>query len=189
VGKRANGKKYFFFQYWVDLPGREERKRMTEVIGLTNQMTKSEANRKKLAFISKLELNSSEYQIPSSQCFADAVKHYREVFAPRMLRESTQSVAEGRLKNHLEADWNDVPIEHITMDTVNEWAWKKRDAGLSWVTIKDALRTLQRVLSAFSKDKKPPFSQSGLAIPERDKLTMKIQSRQKISFSWEQAVK
>src|SRR5208337_1487533 len=90
VGKRANGKKYFFFQYWVDLPGREERKRMTEVIGLTNQMTKSEANRKKLAFISKLELNSSEYQIPSSQCFADAVKHYREVFAPRMLRESTQ---------------------------------------------------------------------------------------------------
>jgi len=189
VGKRANGKKYFFFQYWVDLPGREERKRMTEVIGLTSQMTKSEANRKKLAFISKLELNSSEYQIPSSQCFADAVKHYREVFAPRMLRESTQSVAEGRLKNHLEADWNDVPIEHITMDAVNEWAWKKRDAGLSWVTIKDALRTLQRVLSAFSKDKKPPFSQSGLAIPERDKLTMKIQSRQKISFSWEQAVK
>jgi integrase len=55
------------------------------------------------------------------------------------------------------------------------------------VTIKNVLRTMQRVLSAFSKDKKPPFSQSGLAIPERDKLEMKIQSRQKVSFSWEQA--
>ena len=92
-----------------------------------------------------------------------------------------------RLRTHLEADWNDVPIEHITIDSVNEWAWKKRSAGLSWVTIKDALRTMQRVLSSFSRDKKPPFSQSGLAIPERDKLQMKIQSRRNVSFSWAQA--
>jgi hypothetical protein len=45
----------------------------------------------------------------------------------------------------------------------------------------------QRVLSSFSKDKKPPFSQIGLAIPERDKLQMKVSSRKKISFSWTQA--
>ena len=55
------------------------------------------------------------------------------------------------------------------------------------MTIKNNLRTMQRVLSAFSKDKKPPFSQSGLAIPERDKLQMKIKSTQKVSFSWQQA--
>ncbi len=48
---------------------------------------------------------------------------------------------------------------------------------------------MQRVLSAFSKDRKPPFSQVGLAIPERDKLQMKIHSRQKVSFSWAQAVR
>jgi integrase len=105
-----------------------------------------------------------------------------------MLRPSTISVAEGRIKTHLEADWNDVPIEHITIDSVNEWAWKKRQSGLSWVTIKDALRTMQRILSAFSKDRKPPFSQTGLAIPERDKLQMKINSRHNISFSWAQGV-
>src|SRR5260370_40894316 len=80
----------------------------------------------------------------SSPNFADAVKHYRDVFAPRMLRDSTLSVWEGRLKTHSQADWNDVSIEHITIDSVNEWAWKKRSAGLSWVTIKDALRTMQR---------------------------------------------
>jgi hypothetical protein len=33
-------------------------------------------------------------------------------------------VWEGRIKNHLEAYWEDVPIEHITIDAVNEWAWK-----------------------------------------------------------------
>jgi len=27
VGKRADGTKYYFFQYWLDVPGREERKR------------------------------------------------------------------------------------------------------------------------------------------------------------------
>jgi hypothetical protein len=37
-----------------------------------------------------------------------------------MLRPSTISVAETRIKTHLEADWSDVPIEHITIDSVNE---------------------------------------------------------------------
>ena len=45
---------------------------------------------------------------------------------------------------------------------------------------------MQRVLSCSSKDKKPPFSQ-GLAIPERDKLQIKIESRGAVSFSWSQA--
>jgi integrase len=187
VGKRASGEKYYFFQYWTDIPGQEGRRRETEVLGLVKQMTRSEAERKKLEFISNLKLNSSGYRIPSSQTFAHAVKHYREVFAPRMRRPSTISVAEGRIKVHLEADWNEVPIEYITIDSVNEWAWKKRQAGLSWVTIKDALRTMQRVLSAFSKDRKPPFSQAGLAIPDRDKLQMQIHSRQNVSFSWAEA--
>ena len=187
VGKRADGQKFFFFQYWIDLPGQEERKRQTEVIGPTSQMTKSEAARKKLEFISRLELNSSDYHIPSSRTFADAVSYYREVFAPRMLRASTFSVADGHLKAHLEADWKNIPVEHINIDSVNEWIWKKREQRLSWVTIKNILRTMQRVLSASSKDKKPPFSQSGLAISERDKLQMKIDSRRKVSFSWAQA--
>jgi integrase len=42
-------------------------------------------------------------------------------------------------------------------------------------------------LSCSSKDKKPPFSQEGLALPERDKLQMKIESREAVSFSWSEA--
>jgi integrase len=187
VGKRADGTKYFFFQYWIDVPGQEERKRQTEVVGLVSQMTKSEAERKKLDFISNLKLNSSDYRIPSSRTFADAVKFYREVFAPRMLRDSTFLVADGHIRKHLEADWDDVPVEHIDIDAVNEWIWKKRNDGLSWVMVKNILRTMQRVLSCSSKDKKPPFGQEGLDIPERDKLRMKIESRETVSFSWEQA--
>src|SRR6185437_12084156 len=64
----------------------------------------------------------------------------------------------------------------------NEWLWKKRQEGVSWVTIKNVLRTMQRVLSCSSKGKKPPFSQEGLAIPERDKLRMQIESREAVSF-------
>jgi hypothetical protein len=49
----------YSFQYWVDVPGQEERKRETEVLGPVDSMTESEAKRKKLEFIMKLELNSS----------------------------------------------------------------------------------------------------------------------------------
>lgn len=188
VGKRADGTKYFFFQYWDDVAGEEERKRRTEVVGLANQMTKSEAERKKKDFIMGLGINSNEYQIPSSRTFADAERHYREVFAPRMLRRSTFSTAKYHIENHLLPDWKDTPIEHVTSDAVNEWIWKKRYEGLSWTTIKNVLRTMQRVLSCSSKDRKPPFSQQGLAIPESDKLQMKLKSREAISFSWEQSL-
>jgi integrase len=187
VGKRADRAKYYFFQCWVDVSGKEERKRQTEVIGLVGQMTKSEAERKKLEIISKLNINSGDYRLPSSKTFADAVAYYRTKYAPSYLRDSTFSVADGRIKNHLEADWNSVPIDHIDIDSVNEWATKKRKASLSWTTIKDAPWAMQGVLSAFSKGKEPPFSQKGLKIPERDKLQMGIVSRQKVSFSWGQA--
>jgi hypothetical protein len=81
----------------------------------------------------------------------------------------------------ISTDWEGVPIEHIDIDSANEWAAKKRVAGLSWTTIKDALRTMLGVLSAYSKGKKPPFSQRGLKVPERDKLRRGIGSRNSIA--------
>jgi integrase len=71
---------------------------------------------------------------------------------------------------------------------VNDWIWKKRQTGMKWFYIKKVLQTMQRVLSCSSKDKKPPFSLEGLAIPERDKLEMKIKSREAISYSWEETM-
>ena len=134
------------------------------------------------------ELNGRSFTVPSSKVFADAVKQYREVFAHQMLRTSTFSVAEGHSKTRLETDWNNVPVDHITIERVNEWAWKKRKQGLSWVTVKNILRTMQRVLSSSSKDQRVPFSQDGLAIPEKDKLRMRIESRENVSYSWEHAL-
>jgi integrase len=187
VKERANGLKHYFFQYWTHVPGQEDRKRKTYIVGATSQMTKSEANRKKVEFILRIEPQFSRCHSPSAATFANAVSHYRNVFAPRMLRASTFSTADGHLKTHLEVDWKHISIEHITIDSINDWIWKKRDEGLSWITIKNVLRTMQRVLSSFSKDKKPPFSQLGLAIPECDKLRMRINGRRRVSFSWAQA--
>jgi hypothetical protein len=63
-----------------------------------------------LAFGELLASLGREWPYPSSRTFAHAVKHYREIFAPKMLRESTFSVADGHLKCHLEAEWNDIPV-------------------------------------------------------------------------------
>ncbi|MHB8527453.1 MAG: tyrosine-type recombinase/integrase [Candidatus Acidiferrales bacterium] len=174
----------YTFRYRKDIAGVESRKQFREVLGSIKQMTKSEAERRKKEFLAKLDINSGSARIPSVSTFAHAVKHYREQFAPEMLRESTFSTADSHLKTHLEPDWNDTPVDHITIDAVNEWARKKRRDGLSWVSIKNVLRTMQRVLSAFSKDRKPPFSQQGLIIPERDRLQMQLKGRNAASFDW-----
>jgi integrase len=45
-----------------------------------------------------------------------------------------------------------------------------------------------RVLTCFTKkDRQPPFSQNGLAIPPKEKLAMKRHSEQAVSFSWTDA--
>jgi integrase len=183
-GTRADGSKYYFFQYEVDVPGQEQRKRMTEVLGVVGKMTPSEAEMKKTNLILKLGLTSSEQRIPSSKTFADCVKHYR-VWAPVNLSPSTVSVANIYLKVHLEPYWKDVPIEHIDLDEVTKWAWKKRPE-LSWVTIMNMLRTLHRVISCVPKTI-PPFSLKNFPIPKKDKVRMERHSRNAVKFSWAQA--
>ena len=129
IGKRADRTKYFYFQYYADVARQEGRRRETEVLGPTSKMTKSEAMRKKLEFISNLKLNSSEYRIPSSNNFASAVKHYLEVWAPDMLRASTLNVARYHIANYLSPDWGNTPIEHITIEAINDWARGKRQSA------------------------------------------------------------
>ena len=191
IGTRNDGTQYFYFQYWLDVPGVEDRKRRREILGPVKTakvtgLTKTEAEAKKMQFLA--ELNGRSFTVPSSKTFADAVKYYREVFAPRMLRDSTFSIADGHLRNHLEPDWNNMPVSRIDIKTVNDWAWKKKRSGLSWVTVKNILRTMQRVLSA-SSEGRVPFSQDGLAIPERDKMQMSINSRRNVSYSWDQTLR
>src|SRR5260370_10002467 len=53
----------YFFQYWTDVPGQEERRRETEVIGPVNTITKSEAQRNNLEFILNLTVKSNNYRI------------------------------------------------------------------------------------------------------------------------------
>jgi integrase len=186
IGKRADGSKYFYFQYRVDVPGQEEHQRKTEVLGVVGQMTASEAKRRRTDFLQKLGVNSADYRIPSSKTFAAAIRFYREEFAPMHLRDSTIDVAETHIKKHLEVDWNNVPIEHINIKSVQAWAEKKRRAGLSWTTVQNILRTMQRVLSCYL-EKAPPFSLKGLYISEQDRMDMEVARRDAPSFSWADA--
>jgi hypothetical protein len=113
IGTRNDGSQYFYFQYWLDVASEDARKRRREIVGPVKTkwggLTKTEAEARKMKFLA--ELNNRFLVLPTSKTFADAVKHYREVFAPRMLRDSTFSTADGHLKNHLEPDWKDVPID------------------------------------------------------------------------------
>jgi integrase len=103
-----------------------------------------------------------------------------------MHRFSTRDIALGHIRNHF-GYFNEFPVNKIDIDAVNDWASQNRAEGLSWVTIKNNLRTLQRVCSAYSKDK-PPFSQDGLDIPAVDRMQMKIRTREQPSRTWKETL-
>src|SRR5579859_5002446 len=96
----------YTFRYRKDIAGVESRKQFREVLGSVKQMTKSEAERRKKEFLvsPQININTATAKIPPTLTFAHAVKHYREQFAPKNLRESTVAIAGYHLKNHLEPD-------------------------------------------------------------------------------------
>ncbi|MDR3720769.1 MAG: tyrosine-type recombinase/integrase [Candidatus Acidoferrales bacterium] len=56
------------------------------------------------------------------------------------------------------------------------------------MTIKNVLRTMQRILTVYTKNRRhPPFCLNDLSIPEKDKLAMEIATRKAASFSWTDA--
>lgn len=180
----------YTFRYRKDIAGLEERKQVREVIGPVKSMTKSAAEMHIKEYMVKSGINTVDAKIPSVLTFRHAVKNYREVFAPDALMASTLSVANVHLKTHLEPDWNDTPIAHIDIERVNDWARKKRrEEKLSWTTIKNILRTMQRVLSCSSKTNEPPFSLKGLVIPQKDKMAMALEAEDAASYSWEDTQK
>ena len=75
IGTRSDGSEYFYFQYWLDIPGKGERKRRREIIGpvktKTGGLTKTEAEAeaKKVKFLA--DLNGRFLALPSSKTFAD----------------------------------------------------------------------------------------------------------------------
>src|ERR1700738_5197638 len=58
IGTRSDGSEYFYFQYWVDVPGVDERSRRREIIGpvktKSGRLTKTEAEAKKMKFLADL---------------------------------------------------------------------------------------------------------------------------------------
>jgi hypothetical protein len=55
IGTRSDGSQYFYFQYWLDVPGEDERQRRREVVGpvktKSGGLTKTEAEAKKMKFL------------------------------------------------------------------------------------------------------------------------------------------
>src|ERR1700739_2032573 len=58
IGTRNDGTEYFFIQYWLDVPGVEDRKRRREVLGpvktKSGGLTKTEAEARKMQFLAEL---------------------------------------------------------------------------------------------------------------------------------------
>lgn len=130
----------YSFRYRKDVAGQDARVQVREVLGEAEKMTRSEAKRAMKEFLVQQNINVFSARIPCVATFAHAVTHYRDNFAPMMLRDSTFKIADYHLKNHLERDWASTPIDHIEIDAVNEWARQKRLQGLSWTHIKNILR-------------------------------------------------
>jgi hypothetical protein len=76
IGRRNNGSQYFYIQYWLDVPGVEERKRRREILGpvktKSGGLTKTEAEAKKMQFLA--ELNGRSFVAPSSKTLSDTLR-------------------------------------------------------------------------------------------------------------------
>ncbi len=131
---------------WLeDVPGVHERVKRSVVLGLTREMTKSEARRKLRGVISATGMDSPSYRIPSGDSFAARVERWEQNYLVRM-KPSNQSNMRYHLNAYLLPKWGTTPVDLITADKVNEWLGSDELRHLATATVRGIVTTLQLVL-------------------------------------------
>ena len=102
-------------RYYADIPGQEQRKRMSVPLGHVKEMTKSEAKRKLSAKLHELGVNTQEYlnrAINEVKLFSDEAAWWQQNRLA-LCKPSFQDTAGCHLDKYIVPHFGDLPVERI----------------------------------------------------------------------------
>jgi integrase len=134
-------------RYYADVPGQEQRRRMSVLLGLVSDMTKPEAKRKLREMLTELGINTSEHlerAVLVVNTFEQEAAWWKENRLS-LMKPSTQDVMGGILRRYLLPHFGNLPMTAITERRVQEFITTLTRA-LCVHTIQNVIGTLRLIL-------------------------------------------
>jgi len=119
------------------------RVRRAAVLGSAKDMTRSQARRKLVGIIQQAGVNTMT-ALPDSALFASKVKEFELTYVAKR-KPSFQATLRSHLKR-LVKTFGHMPADSITADAVNQWVGSDDVRGLSVISVKGLVSTLQTAL-------------------------------------------
>jgi integrase len=135
-------------RYYADVPGQEQRRRMSVPLGLVAEMTKPEARRRLREVLDSLGINTAEYldrALNGVKTFGGEAEWWKENRLP-LMKESTQHVMGGHLNRYLLPHFGHLPVTAVEERRVQEFITTLTRIPLSVHTIQNVIGTLRLIL-------------------------------------------
>lgn len=147
--KEKQGRKAYIARFRTDESGQDGRTKRSVFIGFVDEMTRSQAEFKKLQLVSKAGVNEPDYLFKLTDLFSSRVTQFEQTYLPRR-KGSTVCTIRYFIRKYLLPKWGQTPVASITAEAVNEWIGELTNLAPS--SVRHAVKVLQLIIgSRFEK--------------------------------------
>jgi hypothetical protein len=147
--KAKQGRKAYYARFRTDESGQDGRTKRSMFIGFVDEMTRNQAELKKLQLVAKAGVNEPDYLSKLGDLFSGRVTQIEHTYLPRR-KGSTVCTIRYFIRKYLLPKWGQTPVASITAETVNEWIGEL--TTLAPISVRHLVDVLQLVIgSRFEK--------------------------------------
>jgi Phage integrase family len=141
--KERQGRKAYYARFRTDESGQDARTKRSMFIGFVDEMTRNQAELKKLQLVAKAGVNEPDYLSKRSDLFSGRVTQLEQTYLPRR-KGSTVRTIRYFIRKYLLPKWGQTPVASITAEAVNEWIGGLTNLAPS--SVRHAVKVLQLVI-------------------------------------------
>ncbi len=146
-------------RFYVDVLGDSRRKRRALVLGMKQELTRSEAKRKLLEILTEEGVNTPthlERSLKSPTTFADVADAWESKRLPQ-LKESSRYTGPKLIAKYLRPWFGSMALELIKTGTINDWIVDLQGKGLEPKTIHNLWKLFRAIMNwHFQQNDEPP---------------------------------
>jgi len=146
-------------RFYVDVPGDSGRKRRAIVLGMKQEITRSEAKRKLLEILTQEGVNTPthlERSLRPPTTFVDVTDAWESKRLPQ-LKESTRYAAPKLISRYLRPRFGLMALEQIKTGTINDWIVDLQSKDLQPKTIHNLWKLFRAIVNwHFQQNDEPP---------------------------------
>jgi integrase len=169
-------------RFYVDVPGESKRKRRALVLGMKQELTRSEAKRRLIEIITQEGVNTPSHlqrSLSPPVTFSDAADSWEAKRLPQ-LKESSRYMAPKLIAKYLRPFFGSMVLDQIKTGTANDWIAELQGKGLQPKTIHNLWKLFRAIMNWQSQQSDEPLRKWYPSLPTIPEVEQRWFTQQEI---------